>query len=377
MGKLFRYFLFLGATGFGGPLSLIQQMRQYFVEKTNFIQGAKFDQAFTLIKAMPGPIAFQMAVFCGQHLFGRLAGFLFGFALVLPSFLMMIGIGISYQYLKSNFYVLTILNGFQFAVAAILLWSLRNFFIQFYKLISFWIILTIAGILYFNKLIPEPLIIIGFGLLMVGISSFPNRSFKFLTLAPVFFGSEKLWPLFKVCSYGGAVVFGTGLALIPVLQNQFVAQFHWLDLQTFNDGVTFGQMTPGPVTITATFLGFKVAGLLGALVATIGVFLLPMFHMLTWFPYVLNWLSKQKWIPEFILGATAAVVGILLITIFNLNRIFLSSSSFWIVFFGSFLFIIYRPKTQLLLVILSGGILNLILSLILRLILNSASMNSV
>lgn len=358
MISIVKFFLLLGSTGFGGPLSLIQQMRQHFVEQQKNIPAHTFDQAFTLIKAMPGPIAFQMAVFCGQYLYHRWIGLLAGVCLILPAFFMMIAMGLGYNFFHENEIILKILNGFQFAVAAIILISLKSLIVPNIKKPLFWFLILVAAILYFYNLLPEPVIIIGFGLIVVLMNHFSHQKFLFAFLVV---DHERLLPLFKVCWYAGAVVFGTGLALIPILQNSFVAQYHWLDLQTFNDGVTFGQMTPGPVTITATFLGFKIAGLAGALVATVGIFLMPAFHMMTWFPRVLDWLSKQKWIQPFLLGATSAVVGVLLITIYRMNIHFLSMINFWIIFLSSLLYLIWKPKTKILWVVVYGGVMNLII----------------
>lgn len=362
MNELFKYFLYLGATGFGGPLSLIQQMRQHLVEGTQQMSAKEFDQAFTLVKAMPGPIAYQMAVYCGQHLKGRWGGILLGLALIFPSFVMMILLAIGYEFFNNGTWVVKLLNGFQFSVAAILLWTLRLFFKQFYQKVIFWVILLLAATLYFYQVLPEPVIIIGFGTFVVGLSRVKaSRSLMSLAL-PLYVSGDLLLNLFKVCAMAGAIVFGTGLALLPVLQNQFVVQYHWLPLQTFNDGVTFGQMTPGPVTITATFLGYKIAGMAGALVATLGIFIFPTFHMLTWFPKVLGWLSKQAWIQKFLLGATAAVVGVLLITVYQMNQNFTGLWNFWLIFLLSFSLLLYRPKTQILWVILAGGLMNLFIS---------------
>ncbi len=363
MTELVKYFLYLGFTGFGGPLSLIQQMRQHLVETKRLMDGPQFDKAFTLIKAMPGPIAFQMAVYCGQFLNGRWTGFLFGLALVAPSFLMMILVGIGYEFFQENILITALLNGFQFAVAAVLVWSLKSFFKQSYKNIVFWCLLILAAFLYLLKLLPEPVIILGFGAFVVTLKKVSKKNFYFFSAVGVISEPDILWKLFKICAYGGAFVFGTGLAILPVLQNQFVVRYHWLNLQTFNDGVTFGQMTPGPSIITATFLGFKVAGIMGAIVATSGIFIVPLFHILTWFPKVLNWLSQQKWINDFMIGATAAVVGVLLITIYQLNQMFISSIYFWIISMSALFVLLLKPKTPIFFVILAGGFVNLLVSL--------------
>lgn len=363
MKALCKYFLGLGATGYGGPLALIQQMRYHFVTETRQITAYQFDHAFTLIKAMPGPIAFQMAVFCSQQLAGRLAGVLAGISLLIPAFCLMIAAGVGYKYLSDNFYVSVALNGFQFSVAAVIFLGLKTFFLQYYQKKTFWIIVAISAVLYFSQSVPEPAIIIGFGIICAAVFGWKNsKSLPILSVGFIAIDWQLLWQMFKVCTYAGAFVFGTGLALLPVLQQQFVVHYHWLSLQVFNDGVTFGQMTPGPVTITATFLGYKVAGFSGALVATAGIFLLPLFHMITWFPKVLNWLSSQNWIQDFLLGATSAVVGVLLITVYKMNESYISTAPFWIIFCLSFAILAAKPKLPVYRVIILGGILNLLIT---------------
>lgn len=370
MMPLCKYFLFLGATGFGGPLSLIQQMRQHFVDETKEISSLQFDQAFTLIKAMPGPIAFQMAVFCSQLLAGRWAAVAAGICLILPAFLLMILAGVSYSFLTQNIFVSKVLSGFQFSVAAIILFSLKTFFIQYQKKIIFWIVLAVSAVLFWFQAMPEPLLIVGFGLICAfGFAAVKSNQASLMSIAFFAVDADLLWKIFKICTYAGAFVFGTGLALLPVLQQQFVTQYHWLDLQVFNDAVTFGQMTPGPITITATFLGFKAGGFFGALAATVGIFLLPLFHMITWFPLVLDWLGRQTWISDFLLGATSAVVGVLLITIFKMNENHLNLLQFWFIFLGTAAVLIFKPKVQIYKIIFVGGIVNLIISF--------ASMNAV
>jgi len=186
-----------------------------------------------------------------------------------------------------------------------------------------------------------------------------QNKLQLFSVAFLFIDWEKIIELFKICLVSGAVVFGTGLALIPVLKNNLVDVHQWMNLREFNDGVIFGQMTPGPIIISSAFFGYQISGLLGALAATAGVFFLSFIHMVTWFPHAVKWLSKQKWIPDFIVGATAAVVGCILTTIIMMNINSYNRVMFWILFLSSLVVLVAKPKTSIVLLIAGAGLLNL------------------
>ncbi len=356
MLDIFKFFLILGLTGFGGPLALVQLMREEFVERKNILTHKEFDQVFTLIKAMPGPIAFQMAVYLGRRFQGFSGACLAGVGLILPPFVMVIVIGYFYETLSHYTSVKYLLAGFLYSVSAIILLSLRSMVTSNRQSPLFWFIIGSAFLICWRDLLPEPFVIVGFGVLVV-------LSSKFTPTSKSIFFSAGVFPLFKVCLYAGTFVFGTGLAILPVLKSHFVDQYHWLPLQEFNDGVIFGQMTPGPITITASFLGYRILGFPGALVATVGIFLMPFIHMVTWFPSAVRWLSVQKWIHSFLLGATGAVIGSILFTIVSMNQQSYQTILFWLIFSSTFLFLIWKPKTPLLLVILAAGFFNLVVTL--------------
>lgn len=362
--ELFKFFLILGSTGFGGPLSLVQLMREHYVDRQNKISHQDFDQVFTMIKAMPGPIAFQMAVYLGRHFLGFWGGLIAGFGLIFPPFVMILGIGIFYQSFAGAQNFQLVLKGFLYSVSSIILLSLRSMVLSAYKSFIFWLVIVISFWISWKSLLPEPVVIIGFGAL-VAILQNPTIWKKNMFFTATFFvvDWEKLYPLFKICLYGGTFVFGTGLAILPVLRNQFVDVQHWMSLEVFNDGVIFGQMTPGPVTITASFLGYNISGFVGALVATVGIFLMPFIHMVTWFPYAVKWLAKQSWIKPFLVGATGAVIGTILDTIVKMNSQSYLVPMFWVISIGTFLLLFWRQKTSLLGIIFASGILNLLVNL--------------
>ncbi len=359
MRALFKYFLYLGSTGFGGPLMLIQQMRQHYVVDTDQMSGEQFDQTFTLIKAMPGPIAFQMAAFLGNRFMGIRGALVASIAFLLPSFLMMVALGYFYSYFVDVTFIDPLLDGFLFSVSAVILISLKSLIVTNYKAVIFFPLVLTTMFLSFKHIVPEPMLIVGFGLFSVLIYRYSSR-LKFFSVVFFIVDWAKLYELFRICLVSGAVVFGTGLALIPVLKTEFVDVHNWLSIKEFSDGVIFGQMSPGPVTITGAFLGYRISGILGAFVAILGIFFMPFVHMVTWFPRAVKWLSAQKWISSFLTGASAAVVGSILVTIVSMNSKSYYKPMFWLVFIASFVLLLKRPKTSIVLVILLSGVLNLI-----------------
>ena len=359
MKQLFKYFLYLGVAGFGGPLMLIQQMREHYVDDLKELTGKEFDQAFTLIKAMPGPIAFQMAVFLGNRLYKSLGGLVAGFALLLPSFIMMVTVAYFYASFVNVSFIHPVLDGFLFSVSAVILISLKSLVINNYKFIIFIPLVLLNMFLCWKQILPEPLLIVGFGLLAVFINQKVNR-LRLFSAAFLLVDWQTVYDLFKLGLVSGAVVFGTGLALIPVLKTNLVDIHHWLSLKEFNDGVIFGQMTPGPITITGAFLGYRISGFMGSLGMMFGIFLMPFFHMMTWFPYAIKWLGGQKWINNFLVGATSAVVGSILVTIINMNAESYNKIMFWVLFLANFAILILKPKTSILLLIVISGLLNLL-----------------
>ena len=124
--------------------------------------------------------------------------------------------------------------------------------------------------------------------------------------------------------------------------------------------MVFGQMTPGPIVISATFFGYQISGITGALAGTIAVFLPPFFHMMTWFPLAMGWMSRQKWINQFLIGATAAVVGSIVVTVVRMVENSFYLPMFWILFFATALVLYKKPKTPILLIFLLAGLVNLL-----------------
>lgn len=336
--ETFFYFLRLGFFGFGGPLALVAAMQRDLINKRRWMNPDEFVRTFALIKAMPGPVAFQTAVYLGNHRAGWLGGTAAALALNGPPFVMMVLFGIFYQQWREFEISQIFLLGMQAAALGVILASLKGLAEGFWRRSVFWIIAIVVAIMTAYSPAAEPVLIVGSGLLVVvaknlqeggRLPSWLNRmKFSFaplllsVPLIPALPAAFSRLPLvFWYCFKAGAFVFGSGLAIVPIMEHDFVTHQGWLTQQEFMDALAFGQITPGPVMITATFIGYKSAGFMGAVAATVAVFLAPFIHMTTWFPRFVGRLARQNWITPFLTGAISAVVGAIVATVFQLGMV--------------------------------------------------------
>ncbi|MES2962581.1 MAG: chromate efflux transporter [Bdellovibrionota bacterium] len=344
--EIFVYFFRLGLTGFGGPLALISAMQKDLVETRRWMTLDEFSRAFALIKAMPGPIAFQMAVFLGRHRAGFAGATVAAVMLNLPAFIAMIFLGAFEETFVASPAIRTLLSGMQAAALGLILASTKGLFWNFRARGRFWSIFAIGLAVVYTWPSFEPLFIVAAGLIsvvlakkfvapkiafipLVGLSRFPWFTHEGASTAVIVAGSwwGAFGPLVWNCFKAGAFVFGSGIAIVPLMENDFVTNLRWLTHEEFMNALAFGQITPGPVVITATYIGFKSLGLVGAFAATIAIFLAPFFHMTTWFPHAMSRLSRQTWIDDFILGAIAVVTAAVLTSVVSLAT---GSSFSWI-----------------------------------------------
>jgi len=342
--EVFIYFLKLGALGFGGPLALVSNMQKHCVEEKNWISQEEFTSTFALIKAMPGPVAFMTAVFLSRHragFFGALAG---GIALNLPAFILMVLFSLFFSSLSHLSFMHPLMLGMQATALGVILGSLKGLIKGNEKNVLFWSLVIIAGTInYFHPNL-EPMIIIGFGMMMI----LKGKFFDLGAMTLVFFKA-------------GSLVFGSGLAIVPMLEHDVVTKYHWLTQSEFLDALAFGQMTPGPVVITATYIGHKMYGYPGAVLATLAIFSASFFHMTTWFPLVVKKLSGKSWIKDFVFGAVAGVVGPILVAVFKLGN-GLGYTPLTLTLLCAAFLITLKTKFPLWAVIPLGGIISLVLT---------------
>lgn len=343
--EVFKYFIRLGLLGFGGPLALVGSMQKDLVENKRWMSTSDFNATFALIKAMPGPIAFMTAVTLGRARAGFFGATIAAIALNFPAFCLMIIFSIFFSSISSFQATKFLMVGMQVSALGVIFGSLKGLIRQHITDLFFWLMIAVSGLINFFHPSLEPVIILSFGLLMVLIRK------KVL---------HELGSLILVCFKAGALVFGSGLAIVPMLQHDVVEKYHWLTQSEFLDALAFGQMTPGPVVITATYVGHKVAGLSGALFATLSIFAAAFFHMTTWFPYVTQKLRGKSWVKDFTYGAIAAVVGPIIVAVIKLGMGIEMTGILLILAVISFLITLWG-KVPLWIIIPASGVLSLII----------------
>ena len=325
--ELSRYFLKLGTTGFGGPVALIGYMHRDLVEQRKWISEEEYKEGLALAQLAPGPLAAQLAIYLGYVHHGVRGSTLAGIAFVIPSFIMVVLIGIAYKlfgglpWMQAAFYgvgaaVIGIIaiSAYKLTMKSVGKFELPSFrerwllWLFYLAGIALTVILqreevllfVVAGLLYmFIKAPPAwakkpnaP------SIALMGISGFMD--FEWNTLGRI------AWFFTKA----GAFVFGSGLAIVPFLHGGVVNEYGWLTEQQFLDAVAVAMITPGPVVITVGFIGYLVAGFPGACVAALATFLPCYLFTVIPAPYFKKY-AKDPSIKAFVDGITAAIVGAL------------------------------------------------------------------
>lgn len=322
-----RYFLGLGIWGFGGPIATVGYMQRDLVERRKWLSEREFLNGVALGQTMPGPLAAQVVMWVGFIQRGSVGALATAALFILPSFVLVLAIAAAYvpnqglSVVQALFYGIAPAVMAIIAVAAVKLARLTD-----KRDPKLWGITLAIGVITAVTGAEIALLFVGAGLLMILLEAPPRlrrdhgsqpppaspmvaasigTSFKVLT-GIASGGTMIALGLFFLKA--GAFIFGSGLAIVPFLREGVVNQHHWLTERQFLDAVAIGLITPGPVVITAAFIGYLVDGLAGAGVATLAIFI----------PIYLGVVIPGRWfvrhqdhpqIRAFVRGATAAAAG--------------------------------------------------------------------
>jgi len=332
---LVRYYLRLGLLGFGGPVALVGQMERELVAGKGWVTKEEMREGIAVCQSLPGPLAIQVGIWLSYLRGGFWGAWAGGWAFILPNFVIVATLGALYVHFGGLPWVTAIFYGVSPAVIALILhsgyrltklgmddwlqWALAG--VAFAVTVAVraevaWIFLAsgVVGVLYYGSL------------LRARAAASTTRSF--LIGLPLVAGgadasaatSTMLGKLFVFFLKAGSLTFGSGLVIVPFLEKGLVQQTGWLNEREFLVAVAMGMMSPGPVVITATFVGYLVAGFWGSLTATIGIFL-PSFLLVLIVAPVLVRYRKNPNVQGFIKGAYAAAIGTILGACVLLGRI--------------------------------------------------------
>lgn len=327
--QLVRYFLYLGAAGFGGPVALVEYMHRDLVGRNAWITEDEYREGLALANLSPGPLAAQLAIYLGFVHYSFIGASLVAVAFVLPSFLMVIAIGWAYLRFGGLPLMQAVFYGVGAAIIGIIAWSA-------YRLTRktigrdplLWAIFAamaaITAITETERVELFPL---------AGLAVWAARSPRLRRTAKAWllpiplalpttstnFPNSGLGDIFWFFFKAGALVFGSGLAIVPFLYGGVVGGYGWLDAQQFLDAVAVAMITPGPVVITTGFIGYLVAGVPGATVAAIATFLPAYLLTVLPAPYFRKYGSRPA-LSAIVDGVTAAAIGAITGAVIVLGR---------------------------------------------------------
>ena len=339
MSELALFFLRLGTTAFGGPAAHIAMMEEEVVRRRQWVSREKFLDLLGAANLIPGPSSTEMAIFIG-YLCKGWAGFLLGgVCFIAPAMMIVIVLAWAYMRFGNLPQVTWVLYGVKPVVIAIILqalWQLGRTAVKNGFLGALAIIGLILNFLGINILV----LLFGTGVISgmrQGLIQDRARNWKPLVImlssvccflavayfAAGLYSTEKvtfgLLPLFLFFVKVGSIVFGSGYVLLAFLQADLVGHWHWLTTTQLLDAIAVGQVTPGPVFTTATFIGYLLAGLPGALIATAGIFL-PSFIFVGVSSPLIPRLRKSAVAGAFLDGVIIASLTLMASVTYSLGR---------------------------------------------------------
>jgi chromate transporter len=286
LAAVFRVALYYGFAGFGGGYSVLAQLRRDLVERRRWLTEEDFLVLAELSKSLPGTPATNLIALLGQQVGGVRGGVLAAAAFLFPSAVLMVGCGAAYSLVRAATGLSVFFDGMNAAMVGIVGAVTIDLARSALRTRRDVLLAVLCGLLLATRLVSEP-ILAGAAALVGAVlgargappSEGPPRSERlhgFMPLAAVpllLMGSAAaLAGLVRVFVPIGVMTFGGGLAMIPAIEHMVVVDQGWLDPKAFADAIALGQITPGPVAICATFIGYRVAGLAGAVAATIAMF---------------------------------------------------------------------------------------------------------
>jgi chromate transporter len=368
LGELALVFLKLGTTAFGGPAAHIAMMEDEVVRRRRWMTREEFLDLLGAANLIPGPNSTELAIHVGHRQGGWPGLLIAGASFILPAVLIVTGFAWAYVRYGSLPEVAGILYGVKPVIIVIVLqalWSLGKTAVK----TKFLAVIGLAGVALTWLGVHELLVLAGAGLVVVLVKAFSQRDdrrflsveFAFLLQATATATSTfGLLPLFLFFLKVGAVLYGSGYVLLAFVRADLVERWHWLTESQLLDAIAVGQVTPGPVFTTATFIGYVLGGYQGAIVATLGIFL-PAFCFVALSGPLVPRIRRSPAAGAFLDGVNVAALSLMVLVTFQLGRASLVDIKTLLIAAISG-FILFRFRVNSAWLVLGGAIVGLIIS---------------
>jgi chromate transporter len=368
LAEVIRLFLRLGFTAFGGPAAHISMMHDEVVTRRQWMTDQHFLDLVGATNLIPGPNSTEMAIHIGYERAGWRGLIAAGVCFIMPAVLIVLLLAWAYVEYGSTPQGDALLYGIKPVIIAIVLQALLRLAPKALKSLLLWVIGVASLALYllgFNEL----LILFGGAFLFVAIQAL--RGFSGTLSLALLWGAQALLPqasettpitlgrIFLVFLKIGALLYGSGYVLLAFLRNDLVVNYGWLTDQQLLDAVAVGQFTPGPVFTTATFVGYVLAGVPGAIVATVGIFL-PSFLFVALLARVMPHLRKSHWMAAFLDGINVTALALMAGVLWQIGRSAIVDIPTAIIGVVA-AFLLFRLKINSAWLVAAGGLIGLVI----------------
>lgn len=389
LSYLFGNFLKIGSTAFGGFMALVSVIEDVIVGKRQLLTHEDMLDGISLASVLPGPVAANVVAYVGYRLRGGVGALVTATAVLIPSFVLVVGLTIAYLQAGEIPAVNRVFAGFIPAVvaiiinaairmskkaikgwrevslavvAAILLKTIGGFYITLIVILGAGVI---GWICFRGKVTrsfrenPPPQATTPLDIKKIAIPLLILAGILLLSLLPLPLGEDSLAKLFVTFSGMSLMLFGGGYVFIPMIQEVVVNNYGWVTQTEFSNAIAMGQITPGPILISAAFIGYVVKGFVGALVSTVAIFFPPGLLMVT-LSHLLDRIKYSVVIQAALQGIRPAVIGMIFTAAIVVGQ---TAQVHWasLVIFAASLAAIWKLRLEVVLIIPLAGLIGLFL----------------
>lgn len=364
--EIFLYFFRLGFVAFGGPAAHVAMLEDDLVQKRKWLSEEEFLDYMGATNLIPGPNSTEMTMHLGYHRGGPLGLFVAGMSFIFPAVLLTLIVAIFFEEYSKIAWVVPIVNGIKAAVISFIVGAIIKLGKKAIKgpfLLIIGLLVIAASFFGINEILC--ILSAGVFVALTKGSIFKNQlnSIILFPLFGIIGGSFSQLKLFLIFLKVGAVLFGSGYVLFAYLDGELISNLGWLTHPDLVEAIAIGQVTPGPVLSTATFVGYKLGGVTGAVLATIGIFL-PSFI----FVWILNpLLKKMKSSPilqSFLQWVNVAAVAVMVVVTMEMAKSIIIDWKTALICVVSFFVYFYFKGINTLWIILGGAVLGGLLSFV-------------